>query len=75
MGCTLLQCLGQLSFASLRPSGVAKSSTSFGWGKGGNVSSAGDMSSHSGNAVLLTKGEPLYRVYLLTDVKTSKNNR
>jgi len=25
----------------LHPSGVAKSSTGFGWGKGGNVSSAG----------------------------------
>ena len=30
--------LGQLRLASL---GVAKSSTSFGWGKGGNVTSAG----------------------------------
>ena len=30
--------LGQLSLAS---PGVAKSSTSFGWGKGGNVASAG----------------------------------
>ena len=30
--------LGQLSLASLRG---AKSSTSFGWGKGGNVTSAG----------------------------------
>ena len=30
--------LGQLSLASLR---VAKSSTSFGWGKSGNVTSAG----------------------------------
>ena len=26
---------------SLHPFGVAKSSTSFGWGKGGNVTSAG----------------------------------
>jgi len=25
----------------LHPSGIAKSSTSFGWGKGGNVTSAG----------------------------------
>jgi len=33
MGCALLQCPGQLSLASLR---VAKSSTRFGWGKGGN---------------------------------------
>ena len=31
--------LGQLT--ALHPSGVAKSSTSFGWGKGGNVTSAG----------------------------------
>ena len=31
--------LGQLSLASLR--GVAKSSTSFGWGKGGKVTAAG----------------------------------
>jgi len=27
--------------SALHPSGVAKSSTSFGWGKGGNVTSAG----------------------------------
>ena len=27
--------------SALHPPGVAKSSTSFGWGKGGNVSSAG----------------------------------
>ena len=38
-GCAhLLQCLGQLNLASF---GVAKSSTSFGWGKVGDVTSAG----------------------------------
>ena len=52
--------LGQLSLASL---GVTKSSTSFGWGKGGNVTSAGwqvtlcdpiwHVSSRSGNCRLL----------------------
>ena len=56
--------------SALHPIGVAKSSTSFGWGKGGNVTSAGwqvtlcdpiwHMSSISGVAGLLTKGEPLY---------------
>ena len=55
--------------------GVAKLSTSFGWGKRGNVTSAGwhvtlcnatwHVSSRSGQAGLLTKGKPLYRVYLL----------
>ena len=33
--------LGQLSLASLLESGVAKSTTSFGWGKGGNATSVG----------------------------------
>ena len=28
-------------YSALNPSGVASSSTSFGWGKGGNVTSAG----------------------------------
>jgi len=38
-GCApLLQCVGQLSLAS---PGVAKSSTHFGWGKGGNAISVG----------------------------------
>jgi len=56
--------------SALHPIGVAKSSTSFGWGKGGNVTSAGwqvtlcdpiwHVSSISGVAGLLTKGEPLY---------------
>ena len=55
------------------PSGVAKSCTSFGWGNGRNVTSAEwqvtlcdriwHASSRSGEAGLLTKGEPLYRVY------------
>ena len=53
--------LGQLSLASL---GVAQSSTSFGWGKGGNVTSVGwqvtlcdpmcHVSSRSGVATLRT---------------------
>ena len=48
--------------SALHPSGVAKSSASFGWGKDGNVSSAGwqvtlrdpmwHVSSHSGVATL-----------------------
>jgi len=50
--------------SALHPSGVAKSSTSFGWGKGGNVTSAGwqvtlrdpiwHVSSRSGVATLRT---------------------
>ena len=62
--------------SALHPFGVAKSSTSFGWGKGGNVTSVGwqvtlcesmiwHVSSRSGEAGLFTKGEPIYRVYLL----------
>jgi len=57
----LVPLLGQLSLAS---PGVAKSSTSFGWGKGGNVTSAGwqvtlydpmwHVSSRSGVATLRT---------------------
>jgi len=72
-GCALLQCLGN---SALHPSGVTKLSTSFGWGKGGNFTSAGlqvtlcdpmwHLSSCSGKAGLLTEGEPVYRVYLLT---------
>ena len=60
--------LGQLSLASLR---VAKSSTSFGWGKGWNVPSAGwqvtlcdpiwHVSSSSGVATLVS--ELLYPCY------------
>ena len=63
---------GQLSLASL---GVAKSSTSFGWGKGRNVTSAGwqvtrcdpmwHVSSHSGVATLRTAIHFLL-TYLLT---------
>jgi len=37
----------------LHPSGVAKSSTSFGWGKGGNVTSAGWQ---------ITLCDPIWRV-------------
>jgi len=58
------------------PFGVAKSSTNFGWNNCGNVTSVEwqvtlcdpiwHVSSRSGEAVLLTKGEPLYSVYLLT---------
>jgi len=65
-------CSGFVNLA-LHPFGVTKSSTSFGWGKGRNVTSAGwqvtlcdpiwHVSSHSGEAGLLTKGEPLYRIY------------
>ena len=50
--------------SALHPSGIAKSSTSFGWGKGGNVTSAGwqvtlcdprwHVSSRSGVATLRT---------------------
>jgi len=73
LGCALLQRLGQLSLASFV---VAKSSTSCGWDKGGNVTFAGwqvtlcdpmwSVSSRSGEAGLLTKGEPLYHVYFFT---------
>ena len=55
---------------ALHLSGVAKSSTSFGWGKGGNVSSAGcqvtlhdpirHVSSRSGEAVLLSTTKSRY---------------
>ena len=54
----------QLGNSALHPFGVAKSSTSFGWGKGGNVTSAGwqvtlcdpmwHVSSRSGVATLRT---------------------
>jgi len=47
----------------LHPSGVANSSTSFGWGKGWNVTSAGwQVSSSSGVATSVT--ELLYPCYL-----------
>ena len=61
--------------SALHPSGVAKSSTSFGWGKGGNVTSAGwqvtlcdpiwHVSSNSGVATLRTAIH-LLLTYLLT---------
>ena len=64
--------------SALHPSGVAKSSTSFGWGKGGNVTSAGwqvtlsdpmwHVSSRSGVAILRTAIH-LLLTYLLTYVK------
>ena len=53
--------LGQLSLASLR--GVAKSSTSFGWGKGWNVTSAGWQ-------VTLTC-DPIWHVSFSSGVATS----
>jgi len=66
----VLQCRGQLSLPQF---GLAKSSISFGWGSGGNVTSAGwqvtlcdpiwHVISRGGVAELLTKSEPLYRVY------------
>jgi len=59
--------------SALRPPGVAKSSTSFGWGKGGNVTSVGwqvtlcdpvwHVSSRSGEALLHC--ELLYQYNLL----------
>ena len=61
--------------SALHPSGVAKSSTSFGWGKGGNVTSAGlqvtlcdpmwHVSSRSSMATLRTAIH-LLLTYLLT---------
>jgi len=61
--------------SALHPSGVAKSSTSFGWGKNGNVTSAGwqvtlcdamwHVSSRSGEAILRT-AIYLLLTYLLT---------
>ena len=59
-GISSLYVTSQLSQLALHPSGVAKSSTSLGWGKGGNVICAGwqvtlcdpicHVSSHSGEA-------------------------
>jgi len=61
--------------SALQPFRIAKSGTSFGWRKCGNVTYAGwqvtlcdpisHASSHSGEAGLLTKGELLHRVHLL----------
>jgi len=65
--------------SALHPSGVAKSSTSFGWGKGGNVTSAEwqvtlcdpmwHVSSHSGVATLRTAIH-LLLTYLLARART-----
>jgi len=62
----------------LHPSGVAKSSTSFGWGKGGNVTSAGwqvtlcdpmwHVSSRSGVATLRTARHSLLLTYFQTEL-------
>jgi len=57
----------------LHPSGVAKSSTSFGWGKGGKVTSAGwqvtlcDLIWH---VISPSDYELLYPAYLLTYLHT-----
>jgi len=65
--------LGQLSFASPE---VAKSSTSFGWGNGGNVTSAGNMipCGMSVTVAVWQLCELLYTCYLLMNVglKTSE---
>ena len=68
----------ELVNSALHPSGVAKSSTSFGWGKGWNVTSAGwqvtlcdpiwHVSSSSGVATSVS--ELLYLCYLLTYLLT-----
>ena len=65
----------------MHPSGVAESSTSFGWGKGGNVTSAGwqatlcdpiwHVSSHSGVATLRTAIHLLI-TYLLAALRIAK---
>ena len=47
--------------SALHPSGVAKSSTSFGWGKGGNVTSAGWQ---------VTLCDPMWRVSSRSGVAT-----
>ena len=67
--------------SAFHPSGVAESSTSFGWGKGGNVTSAGwqatlcgpmwHVSSRSGVATLRTAIH-LLLAYLLTYKKTNE---
>ena len=73
--------LGQLSLASLLESGVAKSTTSFGWGKGGNATSAGwqitlrtptwHVSSRSGEVMLQTA---TLRLPFVTFTKTKHKN-
>ena len=77
VACTLRAWLTQVNSA-LHPSGVAKSSTSFGWGKGGNVTSAGwqvtlcdpmwHVSSRSGVATLRTAIHWLLTHLLLKDL-------
>jgi len=55
--------------SALHPSGVTKSSTSFGWGKGGNVTSAGWQVTLCGTRVPVAVRqlcELLYTCYLLT---------
>jgi len=58
--------------SALHPSGVAKSSTSFGWGKGGNVNSAGwqvtlcDTMWHVSSRSGVQLCELLYTCYLHT---------
>jgi len=62
------------SASALHPSGVAKSSTSFGWGKGGKVTSTGwqitlcDLIWHviSRSGVVNFDYELLYPVYFFT---------
>ena len=72
-GIPSLYVASQLGQLSLHPSGVAKLSTSFGWGNGGNVTSAAwqvtlcdpirCVSSRSGVAILRTAMHSL--LYLL----------
>jgi len=70
--------------SALHPFGVAKSSTSFGWRKGGNVTSAGwqvtlcdhmwHVSSRSGVATLRTAIH-LLLTYLLTHLRLSESRK
>jgi len=63
------------------PPGGAKSSTSFGWGKGGNVTSAGwqvtlcDPMWHVSPVAVWQLCELLYTCYLLTYLLTSSHSR
>ena len=67
--------------SSLHPSGVAKSSTSFGWGKGGKVTSAGwqvtlcDLIWHviSRSGVVISITNCYVRFTLLTYTKQSNH--
>jgi len=66
--------------SALHPSGVAKSSTSFGWGKGGKVTSAGwqvtlcDLIRHviSRSGVVISITNCYIRLTLLTSQNTDK---